>query len=43
MTPAELLDARKVVKQVQVYVDEKVKDYIVDVVFATRDPRASTG
>ena len=36
VTPAELLDARKVIKQV--YVDEKVKDYIVDVVFATRDP-----
>ncbi|MCC7542777.1 MAG: MoxR family ATPase [Deltaproteobacteria bacterium] len=32
-----LLDARKVVGQV--YVDEKIKDYIVDVVFATRDPR----
>ncbi|HLK40267.1 MAG TPA: MoxR family ATPase [Polyangiaceae bacterium] len=36
VTPAELLEARKVVKQV--YVDDKVKDYIVDVVFATRDP-----
>ena len=36
VTPAELLDARKIVKQV--YVDEKVKDYIVDVVFATREP-----
>jgi MoxR-like ATPase len=36
VTPAELLDARKVVKQV--YVDEKVKEYIVDVVFATRQP-----
>src|SRR5580692_1441602 len=36
VTPAELLDARKVVKQV--YVDEKVKEYIVDVVFATREP-----
>jgi MoxR-like ATPase len=36
VTPAELLDAAKVVKQV--YVDEKVKDYIVDVVFATREP-----
>jgi MoxR-like ATPase len=36
VTPAELLDARKVVKQV--YVDEKVKDYIVEVVFATREP-----
>jgi MoxR-like ATPase len=36
VTPAELLDASKVVKQV--YVDEKVKEYIVDVVFATREP-----
>jgi MoxR-like ATPase len=36
VTPVELIDARKVVKQV--YVDEKVKDYIVDVVFATREP-----
>src|SRR6201985_3078459 len=31
VTPAELLEARKIVKEV--YVDEKVKDYIVDVVF----------
>ena len=36
VTPVELLDARKVVKQV--YVDDKVKEYIVDVVFATREP-----
>jgi MoxR-like ATPase len=36
VTPVELVEARKVVKQV--YVDEKVKDYIVDVVFATREP-----
>ena len=36
VTPAELLEARKVVRQV--YVDEKVKEYIVDVVFATRQP-----
>ena len=36
VTPAELLEARHVVRQV--YVDEKVKDYIVDVVFATRQP-----
>jgi MoxR-like ATPase len=36
VTPAELVDARNVVKQV--YVDEKVKEYIVDVVFATREP-----
>jgi MoxR-like ATPase len=36
VTPVELLEARRVVKQV--YVDEKVKEYIVDVVFATREP-----
>jgi MoxR-like ATPase len=36
VTPAELMDAAKVVKQV--YVDEKVKEYIVEVVFATREP-----
>jgi MoxR-like ATPase len=36
VTPGELLEARKVVKQV--YVDEKVKEYLVDVVFATREP-----
>jgi MoxR-like ATPase len=36
VTPAELVDAGRVVKQV--YVDEKVKEYIVDVVFATREP-----
>ena len=36
VSPNELLEARKVIGQV--YVDEKVKDYIVDVVFATREP-----
>ena len=36
VTPAQLLDASKVVKQV--YVDDKVKEYIVEVVFATREP-----
>jgi len=36
VTPQELLDARKVISQV--YVDDKVKDYIVEVVFATRQP-----
>ncbi|MGA3120219.1 MAG: MoxR family ATPase [Polyangiaceae bacterium] len=36
VTPNELLDGRKIVKQV--YVDDKVKEYIVDVVFATREP-----
>jgi MoxR-like ATPase len=37
VTPAQLIDARSVVKQV--YVDDKVKEYIVDVVFATRQPQ----
>jgi len=36
ITPADLLNARGVINQV--YVDDKVKDYIVDVVFATREP-----
>jgi MoxR-like ATPase len=35
-TPAQLLDARKVVREV--YMDDRVKDYIVDVVFSTREP-----
>ena len=34
--PTQLLEARKVVRDV--YVDDRVKDYIVDVVFATREP-----
>jgi MoxR-like ATPase len=32
----EILDARKVVRQV--YIDEKIEQYIVDIVFATRYP-----
>jgi MoxR-like ATPase len=35
--PKDLLEARKVIQQV--YVDDKVKDYIVSVVFATREPK----
>ncbi len=35
-SPEELLSARKVVRDV--YMDDRVKDYIVDVVFATREP-----
>ena len=38
LTPAQLLDARRVVNDI--YLDEKIKDYILDVVFATRDPAA---
>ncbi|HKU39457.1 MAG TPA: MoxR family ATPase [Polyangiales bacterium] len=37
VTPSEILQARKIIGQV--YVDEKIKDYIVDVVLATRDPK----
>lgn len=34
--PADILQAREVVDSI--YVDDKVKDYIVDIVFATRKP-----
>src|SRR5437773_4328077 len=34
--PEELISARRVVRDV--YMDDRVKDYIVDVVFATREP-----
>ena len=33
-----VLSAREIVRQV--YVDEKIKDYVLDLVIATRDPRA---
>lgn len=36
VTPADILSARAVVDQI--YVDEKVRDYIVDIVLATREP-----
>jgi MoxR-like ATPase len=36
ISPKEIFDAREVVNLV--YMDEKVKDYIVDLVFATRKP-----
>ena len=38
LEPEEILRARALVNTI--YVDDRVKDYIVDVVFATRDPRA---
>ncbi|MFO0692609.1 MAG: MoxR family ATPase [Polyangiales bacterium] len=38
-SPAALLDARKTIGHV--YVDDKIKDYIVRVVAATRDPKAA--
>ncbi len=34
--PAQILKAREVINEI--YIDDKVKDYIVDVVCATRDP-----
>jgi MoxR-like ATPase len=37
--PADILAARAVVDEV--YVDDKIKEYVVDVVFATRDPEAA--
>ena len=38
VSPEQILKARKVVDAI--YMDEKIKDYIVDLVFATRDPKA---
>lgn len=36
VTPAEIVRAREVVNQV--YIDEKIERYIIDIVFATRNP-----
>jgi len=38
VTPEQILQARKVVNSI--YMDEKIKNYIVDLVFATRDPKS---
>ena len=38
LTPAQIAEARGVVREV--YVDEKIGDYILDIVFATREPHA---
>jgi MoxR-like ATPase len=37
VSPKQILDARQVVGQV--YVDEKIKDYIIQVIHASRDPK----
>src|ERR1044071_1734856 len=37
VTPEQILKARKVVDSV--YMDEKIKNYIVDLIFATREPK----
>ncbi|MEX2601123.1 MAG: MoxR family ATPase [Balneolaceae bacterium] len=36
VTPEKILEARKVVNEI--YIDEKVENYIIDLVFATRNP-----
>jgi len=36
LKPADIMKARSVVKEV--YLDEKIENYILDIVFATRDP-----
>jgi MoxR-like ATPase len=36
-TPEQIINARQVVRDV--YVDDRVKDYIIDVVFTTREPQ----
>jgi MoxR-like ATPase len=36
LSPAQILEARSMVKEV--YIDEKIEKYIVDLVFATRNP-----
>jgi MoxR-like ATPase len=36
ISPEKIIDARKVVDDI--YIDEKIKDYIIDIVFATREP-----
>ena len=38
-TPAQLIAARKAVDQI--FIDDKVKNYVVDLVHATRDPKAA--
>ncbi len=37
ITPEDILRARSVVNQV--YMDDKIKEYIIDIVFATREPK----
>jgi MoxR-like ATPase len=39
ISPDQIAGARQIVHQI--YIDEKVKDYILNIVFATRDPAQS--
>jgi MoxR-like ATPase len=36
ISPKQILETRKIIDEI--YIDDKVKDYIIDLVFATRDP-----
>ncbi len=38
VSPEQILNARHIVNQI--YIDDKIRDYIVDLVIATRDPKA---
>jgi len=38
ISPEDILSARSVVDEI--YIDEKIKDYIIDLVFATREPES---
>jgi MoxR-like ATPase len=38
LSPQDIISARKMVKEV--YMDEKIEQYIVDIVFATRNPKS---
>ena len=37
ITPKDIIELRKVVNEI--YIDDKLQDYIVDLIFATRDPK----
>ena len=39
ISPEDIIQARRVVNQI--YVDEKIKSYVLDIIFATREPQKS--
>ena len=38
VTPERIIEARKIINEI--YIDEKIEKYIIDIVFATRDPKS---
>ena len=38
ITPSDIINIRKLVDEI--FMDEKIKDYIIDIIFATREPEA---